>query len=196
MSTSKNLNGLTPARKRGSGANSTGNSVYAIASGYASNIFNGDLVEVSLGLITATSATGFPVGVFGGCSYEQDGEPKFSKHWPASTSASNIKAYVDDDVRSTYFIQADASVSIGDINTLNFGVTLGAGSTVTHQSGFGVKAASRTTFPEMFKVIGVKNETGNDITVAAENAFPVLEVMINRHTDRFVSANPAPVSVS
>jgi hypothetical protein len=162
MSTSKNLRGFTPAKKRGNNANSTGNSIYAIASGDARNIFNGDLVKVSAGLIEVVSASDdFAVGVFTGVSYEQDGEPKFAQHWTASTSASNIKAYVDDDIRSTYFIQADASVSIGDINVKNFGVTLGAGSTVTHQSGFGVKAATRTDKPEMLKVIGVKSETGN-----------------------------------
>jgi len=197
MSTSKNLRGLTPARKRGGNANSTGNSTYKILSGDARSIFTGDLVQVSLGYIEVVSASqSFPIGVFQGCSYEVDGEPKWSAHWPASTSASNIKAMVDDDHRSTYYIQADASVSIGDINTLNFGVTLGAGSTVTHQSGFGLEAGTRTAMPEMFKVIGVKNESGNDIDVAAERAFPVLEVMINRHPDVFVSANPAIVSIA
>ena len=43
MSTSKALDGFRPSRVRGSGANSTGNSEYPIASGYASNIFSGDI---------------------------------------------------------------------------------------------------------------------------------------------------------
>ena len=49
MSTTKNLRGFLPARKRGMAANSTGFDELKIVSGLAQNIFTGDLVEVNAG---------------------------------------------------------------------------------------------------------------------------------------------------
>ncbi len=189
MTTTKNLRGFLPARKRGSSGNSTGFDEIPIVSGDARSIFTGDLVKTSLGNVEVVSADAdFSDGVFMGCHYVANGEPKYSKYWPANTSATDIKAFVDTDPKSTYFIQADASVSAGDINTVNFGLTLGSGSTVTGQSGFGVKAATRNTTILPVRAIAVKDEPGNDITVAAERAFPVVEVRIVKHVDAKLSA--------
>ncbi len=79
MSSSKALSGFTPSRRYGSRPNSTGsNSQYPIASGYASNIFTGDLVRVSAGnLNVIATTTEYVWGVFQGCYYESDGEPKW-----------------------------------------------------------------------------------------------------------------------
>jgi hypothetical protein len=189
MSTTKNLRGFLPARKRGSGTNSTGVDELPIASGDARSIFTGDLVKTSLGNIEPVSADAdFAVGVFQGVFYEADGEPKFSQYWPANTSASNIKAMVDTNPASTYFIQADASLSAGDINQLNFGLTLGTGSTFTGNSGFGIKASTRATTILPVRPIGVEDVPGNDIAVSAERAFPVVEVRIVKHVDAKLSA--------
>tara|TARA_R100000900_G_scaffold69694_2_gene55402 strand:- start:1676 stop:2257 length:582 start_codon:yes stop_codon:yes gene_type:complete len=189
MSTTKNLRGFLPSRKRGSGSNSTGFDELPIASGDARNIFTGDLVKTSLGNVEPVSADAdFAVGVFMGCHYVENGEPKFKKSWPANTSATDIKAFVNTDPKSTYFIQADASCTTGDINALNFGLTLGTGSTFTGQSGFGVKAATRNTTILPVRPIGTLDEPGNDITVATERAFPVLEVRIVKHVDAKLSA--------
>jgi hypothetical protein len=189
MSTTKNLRGFLPARKRGSGTNSTGVDELPIASGDARNIFTGDLVKTSLGNIEPVSADAdYAVGVFQGVYYEENGEPKFKQYWPANTSASNIKAMVDTNPASTYFIQADASLSAGDINQLNFGLTLGAGSTFTGESGFGIKASTRNTTILPVRPIGVEDVPGNDIAVSAERAFPVVEVRIVKHVDAVLSA--------
>tara|TARA_Y100000114_G_scaffold139529_1_gene143626 strand:+ start:7236 stop:7817 length:582 start_codon:yes stop_codon:yes gene_type:complete len=189
MSDTKNLRGFLPARKRGSGTNSTGVDELPIASGDARSIFTGDLVKTSLGNIEPVSADAdFAVGVFQGVFYEADGEPKFSQYWPANTSASNIKAMVDTNPASTYFIQADASLSAGDINQLNFGLTLGTGSTFTGNSGFGIKASTRATTILPVRPIGVEDVPGNDIAVSAERAFPVVEVRIVKHVDAKLSA--------
>ena len=188
MSTSKALSGFRPSRIRGSGANSTGYNEYKISTGYATNIFTGDLVEFVNGDINViTTAANFPVGVFVGCRYVANGEPKFSKYWPASTSVTEAFAFVVDDPSATYIVQADASVSAGDLNSQNFDVTLGAGSTVTGKSGFGIKAASRTTGLATVRPIANWDVPGNDITVSAERAFPYIEVRINQHPDRFIS---------
>ena len=190
MSTSKNLRGFLPARKRGMAANSTGFDEIPIASGLAQSIFTGDLVEVTAGNLNAVSAGATSVGdaapcigVFMGCHYVEDGTPKWNKYWPTGTSATDIKAFVNTDPWSTYYIQADATISAGDINSSNFGLTVGSGSTVTGQSGFGIKAASRSALILDVRPIGVLDEPGNDITVATERAFPVVEVRLIHHVD-------------
>jgi len=189
MSDTKNLRGFLPARKRGSGTNSTGVDELPIASSDARSIFTGDLVKTSLGNIEPVSADAdFAVGVFQGVYYETNGEPNFAQYWPANTSASNIKAMVNTNPATTYFIQADATISAGDINTVNFGLTLGAGSTFTGQSGFGIKAATRNTTILPVRAIGVEDVPGNDIAVSAERAFPVVEVRIVKHVDAKLSA--------
>ena len=189
MSTSKNLRGFLPARKRGSAANSTGFDEIPIASGLAANIFTGDLVAVTAGNIIPTAgATSVgdayqAAGVFMGCHYVQDGQPKWNKYWPTGTSATDIKAFVNTDPWSTYYIQADASLSAGDINYTTFGITAGSGSTVTGQSGFGIAASTRGFLPLDVRPISVLDEPGNDITVAAQRAFPVVEVRLIHHVD-------------
>jgi hypothetical protein len=188
MSTSKALNGFRPSRIRGSGANSTGQSEYPIASAYDTNIFTGDLVRVVDGNIQRiVSTTDMITGVFLGCSYVADGEPKFSKYWPANTSATKAVAYVADDPSATFIVQADASVTAGDINSQNFDVTLGSGSTVTGNSGFGIKASTRTTGLAPVRPISVWAVPGNDIAVGAERAYPVLEVRITQNPDQFIT---------
>ena len=190
MSTTNNLRGFLPARKRGMAANSTGFDELKIVSGLAQNIFTGDLVEVTAGNCNAVSAGATSVGdaapcigVFMGCHYVENGTPKWNKYWPTGTSASDIKAFVNTDPWSTYYIQADATISAGDINSSNFGLTVGSGSTVTGQSGFGIKAASRSALILDVRPIGVLDEPGNDITVATERAFPVVEVRLIHHVD-------------
>lgn len=191
MSTTKALNGLTPSRKRGSGANSTGANSYRIESGFGTNIFSGDIVCNADGYVVGLSvSTQKAIGVFTGCQYVANGEQKFSNYWPANTSATDIVAYVVDDPQATFIVQADASLSVGDINSQNFSCTLGAGSTYTGRSGFGIEAGSRTTGTGgMLRPIAVLDEPGNDIDVDTERAFPKVEVRIVRHVDAYISAD-------
>jgi hypothetical protein len=187
MTATKTLNGLTPSRMRGSGANSTGSSVYNIASGYADNIFTGDIVVNTAGgnVNVQLSATDEALGVFMGCRYTApNGTPTWSSYWPSGTVSSDAKAMVVDNPAATYLIQADTSVTIGDLNSFNFEVTLGAGSTVTGKSGFGLEAGTRATTKNMLRIVGLYDIPGNEIT----SAFPIVEVRLNQHVDSFVSA--------
>jgi hypothetical protein len=60
------------------------------------------------------------------------------------TSATNAKAMIADDSRAVFEVQADASVTAGDLyGSQNFAVTLGTGSTFTGISGHGIAAATR-----------------------------------------------------
>jgi hypothetical protein len=189
MTATKTLNGLTPSRMRGSGANSTGSSVYNIASGYADNIFTGDIVVNTTGgnVNVQLSTTDKALGVFVGCRYTAaNGTPTWSPYWPSGTVSADAKAMVVDNPAATYLIQADTSVTIGDLNSFNFEVTLGAGSTVTGKSGFGLDAATRGLDNEMLRIVGLYDTPGNEIT----SAFPIVEVRLNQHVDAFVSAGP------
>lgn len=192
MSSSKSLFGFIPLRKVGSNANSSGQSSYDIANGTASNIFFGDAVKIASGFITPiTTTTDYPIGVFVGCEYTDptSGQPTWSRHFPANTS-SKIgvpKGMVVDDPNATFMVQADASVTAGDINGMNFAVTLGTGDTVTSNSGFGIKAASRATTHLAVRPIAVITEPGNGLS-ATDGAFPKLEVKIVQHALTRVSA--------
>ena len=185
MTTTKALNGLTPSRRFAGGANTTQTRNYRIASGTASNIFTGDLVHLRLGNIDVVSAdTGdvdAPIGVFMGCYFEEDGEPKFKDFWPTGTSASNAYAIVCDDPQATFEIQADASCTVGDIMELNFPVTRGAGSTFTGRSGFGLKVAGTSGVAGMVRIIDFVDAPGNDIDNTSERAFPICEVQLIHH---------------
>ena len=57
-----------------SASNSTGTNMYNIASGYATSMYTGTLVEVSAGNLTILAENGAnggaaPIGVFQGCQY-------------------------------------------------------------------------------------------------------------------------------
>ena len=55
MSTTKALDGLRPSRIRGGSPNSSGMNEYRLASGYAANIFTGDLVRINAGSLEVFS---------------------------------------------------------------------------------------------------------------------------------------------
>ena len=185
MSSSKALNGFVPMRMAGSGYNTTGMTKYDIANNTASNIFFGDVVKTASGFLTPiATTTDYAVGVFMGCEYIDPTTKQltFSRHFPANTSSAigNPVGFVADDPYASFMIQADASVTAGDINSQNFEVTLGAGSTVTGNSGFGIKAASRATATKAVRPIAMVHEPGNALT-GADGAFPKLEVKIVQH---------------
>ena len=191
MALTKALNGFVPSRRRGSGVNSTGTSRYRVANAFGSNIFYGDLVELDGGYIEViTTTTNYAAGVFQGCEYIDpvSKQPVFSNYFPSGVSSAvgDVTAFVVDDPAATYVVQADASVSVGDVN-LNFDVTLGAGSTVTGVSGFGINAGTRKETTAMVRVLDVWGEPGN----AFSDANPKVEVRIVQHVDADVSSHDA-----
>jgi hypothetical protein len=189
MALNKGLNGLVPARMRGSGANSGGTTRYRIANTFGSSIFSGDVVKLgSSGTVEViTTTTDHVLGTFQGCEYVDpvSRQPIFGRYWPASTSSVDGTpfAIVNDDPATTYLIQADATVSLGDVG-INYTVTLGAGSTMTGRSGFGLKVAGRATASAMLQVIGLSNVPDN----AFGDANPKVEVRLVQHVDSYTSA--------
>ncbi len=174
MSSTKALDGFHPSRKRGAAPNSGGFNRYKIAQNNDSAMYKGDIVKVSAGYITPiATTTDTAIGVLMGVNYidKTSKQPVWAKYIAASVSSddSNTYAYVDDDPNSTFIVQADSSLTVGDTN-LNFDVTLGAGSTFTGKSGFGLKASTRKTTTAMCKVINLYEQVGNDWGDAATKA--------------------------
>ena len=104
-----------------------------IASNYGTAIFYGDFVKtVAAGTIEKDTGTTSltPTGVFMGCSYTDPttNQPTYSQYYPASTVASDIKAYVLDDPYVLLKMQGDASLAQTAIGN-NVSIVQTAGST-------------------------------------------------------------------
>lgn len=147
--------------------------------GYNTNIYNGSLVYVAasgyLQIATSTGAdattNGFPtgtantgcVGVFVGCTYTNaQGQIIYSQYYPANTASvqgSTITAYVVDDDRAVFQVQADGSVTfaaLGGNVYLSAAQSTSTGSTTTGNSTTSVSATVIQT-TAAFRVIGFVN---------------------------------------
>jgi len=158
-----------------------------IASGYAANVFNGDLVSVvAAGVVEkfAGTTTGSPVGVFVGCSYTNPTtkQKQFAQYWPTGTVAADAVAYVVDDPNAVFkvvstdgssAVTAAASAVVGS----NMSVIQGTGDTNTGNSGVSVLGSSANTTNTLpIRVIAVVPETAT-----GADAFVELIVKINIH---------------
>jgi hypothetical protein len=151
-----------------------------IASGYATNIYNGSLVYVQstgyLAIATATGAdattNGFPVGtantgclgVFVGCSYTNPSTKQkvFAQYWPTGTVASDAVAYVVDDDRAVFQVQADGSLGVAALGAnvyLSAVQSTSTGSTTSGNSNTSVSATAVTT-TAAFRVVGFVDMVG------------------------------------
>ena len=125
-----------------------------IASGYASNLFNGQVVQIAAGgtveLVT-TFGEGV-VGVFVGCTYTDPSTQQltFNNMRPTGTVAADAKAYVIDDPDVIYMAQADGSVTQADLGqntafatdqTTSTGVLINGNSTSAVESTTAVTAS-------------------------------------------------------
>ena len=129
--------------------------------------------------------------MFQGCQYVQDGEPKFSRFFPGGTSVSDVKLHVITDPAQTYFVQADAKLSDGQLaKVTNYAVTASAGNTVTGQSSHAINSTAigaTTSTGAQIRVVGRKDIDGDSINgnVSAGDAFPIVECYINMHRSQF-----------
>ena len=108
---------------------------YTIASGYATAIYQGDLVEpLTSGNIQKHGAntSDAVVGVFNGCFYTDPTtqKPTFSNHYPGGIAASDITAFVVDDPDAVFLIDADEAFTRADLFR-NYSVTNTTGVTAT-----------------------------------------------------------------
>ena len=148
---------------------------YSIASGYNTNIFNGDAVKLVTGGTVerdTADAAMTPMGVFLGCTYTDPslGYQLFSQYYPANTAASDIMAYVADgtDVLVKFAVLssgAGATPVIGDLAITDLGANVAminnAGDTATGNSRCGISDTTATTNTLPLRIVELVEETKN-----------------------------------
>ena len=174
--------GLKPVKMMGGSPYSGGQSRYRIAANYGTNIFQGDLVaQVTGGGIElhADGGTVPIVGVFNGCMFTDPttSEQVFSNHYPASTNASDIIAFVHDDPNTVFEIQADDTFPVADLFG-NFDIVYtNSGSTTTGISGAELDVTTGATTTSLpLKAIDISQDPENsDVGSANTNVLVVIQ---------------------
>ena len=165
---------------------------YPIASGYATNIAMGDIVQLVDGGTATTiekqSGTGDDsteidmVGIFLGCKYTDPntGQLTFSQLWPASTVASDAMAYVVDDPSVLFAIQADAApTNVGDIYGKNTLLVQTAPNTTFKVSRVALDISEISTDAQ--NPIRIIDYLGGDQGDEKGTSFPILVCKFNYH---------------
>ena len=158
-----------------------------IASGYAANVFYGDLVSiVAAGVVEkfAGTTTGSPVGVFVGCSYTNPTtkQIQFAQYWPTGTVAADAVAYVVDDPNAVFKVvstdaSSDVEAAARAVIGSNVSIIQGTGDTNTGNSGVSVLGSSADTTNTLpVRVVDVVPDTAT-----GADAFVELIVKINIH---------------
>jgi hypothetical protein len=164
--------GLKPVNLIGGQVYAGSTRLLKIASGYAANIFYGDVVKlVSTGTVEKDTGTttGTPVGVFLGCTYTDPSskQPRWSQYWPTGTVASDAQAYVVDDPDILFKV---AAVSSGTtvafyaqtVIGLNVSLVQNSGSTTTGDSAVAIDgSAVATTVSLPIRIIAGVPDTAN-----------------------------------
>jgi len=148
-----------------------------IASGYASNIFYGQVVSiVAAGTIQVVTTNGdnstpFPagtIGVFVGCTYTNPSTKQltFSQYWPTGTVASDAMAYVVDDYNTLFQVQADGSLAQTALgaNAIFAAVqSTSTGSTTTGNSTSAISATTAATSGYAFRIVDFVESTTSTV---------------------------------
>ncbi len=187
-----------PIKKLGGQPYTGANSVYKIASAYATTIFQGDLVKLGNADGTIQKDTGTttatPVGVFVGCAYTDPNlkYKVFKNLWVASTVATDAVAYVVDDPDMIFKIQGDGLGTIYGQTSLGTNAALiqTAGNTTSGISAVALDSSSvANTSGLPLKIINVDPGPTNALT----DLYVDFWVMINitTHFWRTATANAA-----
>ena len=138
-----------------------------IASGYATNIYNGSVVAIvaagTVEIVTdlGNNADAFPagvVGVFVGCTYTDPnlGTVVFRQNWPTGTVADDAQAYIVDDPDVVFMAQADGAVTQADLGqNTNFAAVQSTttGDTTTGNSNSAVSSTTAVTATIAFRIV-------------------------------------------
>ena len=161
---------------------------YKIAANYGTSLFQGQaLIAVNDGTVAAGTTSGVVVGIFGGCffTHPTTGKPTFSNHYPASTNASDIVAFVYDDPQLVFEVQGDGIGVVADIFS-GFDLVGTSGSTLTGRSTQELDTSTTGTSGQ-FKMIGISKDPNNsDVTVNNTNVYVVSNTA--EHTHKLTTA--------
>jgi len=169
--------------------------MYPIASGLATNIYYGNVVNVlATGFLTQMTATGAvgagtqfvagTVGVFVGCTFTDpiSGNVTFRQNWPTGTVTPDAQAYVVDDPGAIFQIQANGSVGqlgLGANTMFAAAQATGTGNLLSGNSTSAASTAGAVAVPALnsLKIVGFVDSP----TSTVGDAF----------TDLLVKFNPA-----
>lgn len=138
-----------------------------IASGYATNIYNGSVVAIvaagTVEIVTdlGNNADQFPAGVIGvfvGCTYTDPnlGTVVFRNNWPTGTVADDAQAYIVDDPDVIFMAQADGAVTQADLGqNTNFAAVQSTttGDTTNGNSNSAVSSTTADTATIAFRIV-------------------------------------------
>ena len=141
MATSATPNGAEPVNTLSASGSYSGKVRHMkVASAYGTAIFYGDFVElVAAGTVekaaVTTAVVAGTVGIFVGCSYTDPSTSQltFNQQYPASTTASDIMAYVVDDPKIVFKMQGDEAIAQTGLGN-NISAVSTAGSTAIGRS--------------------------------------------------------------
>jgi hypothetical protein len=145
---------------------------YPIQYGYATDIFYGDIVNLTRGSVTkntdTTDSTGTGiVGVFLGVSYTNpySKQKQFAQYWPGGTAAGDAQAIICDDPDTVFkVVMCSATTVIASASTAmlgqNFGLIQNSGNVNTGDSAVAALYSSSTTGVDLaLRVVGLVPET-------------------------------------
>jgi len=179
--------GLRPYRSLNGAPWNNAQNRYRIATGYGTNIFQGDLVVPVTGggierFNPASNSGGDAVlGVFNGCFFTDPvtNKPTFSNFYPsASSAATDIIANVIDDPNTIFLMNSDEAFPVTKIFA-NFNVDAGTGSTTTGISQVQLDASTNATTAALpVQVIDISQDVNNEDTSTTNTN---VLVRINNH---------------
>ena len=188
--------GLKPVNLIGGQVFAGSTRLMQIASGYATNIFYGDLVKrISDGTIEKDTgtATATPTGIFLGVSFTNSstGQIQQQQFYPASQSiksGTQIFAVVADDPDTLFqvaVVSGGTTISGVGISAIGNNATLvqNAGSTTSGNSAVAILAATATTNTLPIRIIDVVRDTAT-----ATDNFPEVIVKINATMHQYNNA--------
>lgn len=146
-----------------------------ILSGYTTALYQGTPIIQQIssagGVIQIAANSSDWLGVFSGVQYtDTNSRTQYSKSWVASTSATNIIAYIWDEPYIEYQVQTDGAAALSQANALGqqfqfsavSGFTVGAGSATTQLSTCAIAAANVGSGTQgMFRVLDLSRDPDN-----------------------------------
>jgi len=177
--------GLRPYRKLDGTPLVGAQNRYTIKAGYATAIFQGDLVvPTSTGNIERATAgsSAAVVGVFNGVFYNDPttGKPTFKNYYPGGVTPSqgDITAAVVDDPDAVFLIDSDEAFTRADLFT-NYSITNNTGNVQTGISKVQLdKSATGTASTFVIQAIDISQDPSNSDNAAVNGN---ILVRINRH---------------
>ena len=148
-----------------------------IATGYSTAIFFQDPIKlVAAGVLQKCAVTDALVyGIFAGCFYvDSTGRERTSAYWPASTTATNIRAMFWRNAFMELAVQASATLAATAIGDEADHVA-GAGSTLSGMSTSSLDTLVGAGSSAQFRVVGLYQQPDN----AWGDTYPIVRVVIN-----------------